>query len=94
MRSSYAVDQVFVRPRGGGLELSFVLVALSGAIKHEVLFRPNGDAQEAVAWAARHLAARGDIDRVDRVRLRVEKRGALRDDAVLRHLFIEAFRGR
>lgn len=91
MRSSYTVEQVFVRPRGGGLELAFVLVALSGAIKHEALRFFSTSAPEAVARAARQLAARGDIESAEGVRLRVEERGALRDDAALRRLFVQTF---
>jgi len=91
MRFGYAVEQVFVRPRGGGLELSFVLVALSGAIKREALRFFTANASEAVARAARQLAARGDVESAEGVRLRVEVRGALRDDAALRRLFVQTF---
>ncbi|MBS3966866.1 MAG: hypothetical protein KGZ60_09735 [Truepera sp.] len=91
MRFGYAVEQVFVRPRGGGLELFVVLVALSGAIKHETLRFLTTNAREAVTRAARQLAARGDIESAEGVRLRVEVRGALRDDAALRRLFVQTF---
>jgi hypothetical protein len=91
MRFGYAVEQVFVRPRGGGLELFVVLVALSGAIKREALCFLTTNAPEAVVRAAQQLAARGDIESAEGVRLRVEVRGALRDDAALRRLFVQTF---
>ena len=49
------------------------------------------NAREAVTRAARQLAARGDIESAEGVRLRVEVRGALRDDAALRRLFVQTF---
>lgn len=91
MRSGYQVEQVFVRPKGGGMELSFVLVAPSGALKHDKLKLQETDARAAVRRAASHLASRGDVAGVEGVRLRVERKGKLTDDATLKRLFVEAF---
>lgn len=92
MRSGYRVEQVFVHPKGGGIELSFVLVAPSGALKHDKLSLRETNMGTAVRRAASHLARRGDVDSAAGVRLRVERKGRLTDDAELKHLFVQAFR--
>lgn len=85
------LEQVFVRPRGAGLELLLVLENAAGARFRETLQIPTRDASEAVRRAARHLAARGDVEDVGRLRLRVERGGALEDDGALERAFIAVF---
>jgi hypothetical protein len=91
MRSGYGVEQVFLRLRGGLLELEFVLVAPSGALKHDKVSFPTRNHIEGVRYAARHLASRGDVDTVSGVRLRVEQRGEFKDDPSLKRMFIHEF---
>jgi hypothetical protein len=91
MRRGYAVEQIFVRKRGGRFVIEFGLVALSGALKKETLTFGAPSARDALDRAARHLAGRGDVDRVDGLRLRVEQRGELRDDAALKAHFAGRF---
>ena len=91
MRSGYEVEQVFLRLRGGLLEFEFVLVAPSGALKHDRVSFPTRNSIEGIRYAARYLATRGDVDSVSGARLRVEQRGELRDDVSLKRMFIHAF---
>jgi hypothetical protein len=83
----YRLEQVFVRPRGGRLELLLVLENPAGARHRETLQFPTLNELEAVRRAARHLAARGDVRSAPRLRLRVERRGELRDEPSLRREF-------
>ena len=85
------LEQLFVRPRGAGLELLLVLENAAGARFRETLQMPTRDASEAVRRAARHLALRGDALGVGRLRLRVERGGALEDDRALEREFVEMF---
>ncbi len=91
MRSGYSVEQVFLRLRGGQMTLEVVLVALSGAIKHDKVSFPTRSELEATKRGAAYLAARGDIDSASSARVRVERRGELRDEASLKRLFIQTF---
>ncbi len=91
MRSGYEVEQIFLRPRGGQLAVECVLVAPSGALKRDTLTFPTRSELEATKRAARHLASRGDVEGVSGVRLRVERRGELRDEASLKRLFVQTF---
>ncbi len=91
MRTGYAVEQVFLRLSKGGLELSFVLLAVSGALKHETMRFATKNEREVVTRAARFLAARGDVDSADSLRFRVERGGRLKDDASLKTLFTKTF---
>lgn len=91
MRSGYSVEQVFLRLRGGQMTVEVVLVAVSGALKHDKVSFPTRSELEATRRSAAYLASRGDVDSTDGVRLRVERRGELRDEASLRKLFVETF---
>ena len=91
MRSSYSVEQVFLKLRGGQIVLEFVLVALSGALKHDRVSFPTRSELEATKRGAVYLASRGDVESAQGVRLRVERRGELRDEASLKRLFIQTF---
>lgn len=93
MRSGYEVEQVFLRLCGGMLNVELVLVAPSGAIKHDTLTFPTKSELEAVERAARHLSQRGDVEGVSGVRLRVERRGGLKDEPSLKRLFVQEFAG-
>ena len=91
MRSGYSVEQVFLKLRGGLMNVELVLVAPSGAIKHDKLSFPTRSEFEAVRRGAAHLAARGDVERANGARVRVERRGQLKDEASLKKLFAETF---
>ena len=86
------LEQVFVGRRGGLIELRLVLEAASGARTRTTLLSPAAAPDEAVRWAGRALARAGEVRDVDRVRLRVERGGALVDDASLARGLVEAFR--
>ena len=91
MTPQLTLDQAFLRLRGGQLEFLFVLENLAGARHRETLTFPTRNTIEAVRRAAKHLAYRGDIEDVTRVRLRREERGVLKDDASLQRLFVGEF---
>ena len=91
MRSGYSVEQVFLKLRGGQMTLEFVLVALSGAIKHDKVSFPTRSEFEATKRGAVYLSSRGDVESTQGMRLRVERRGQLRDESSLKRLFIQTF---
>ena len=68
-----------------------VLVAFSGALQRERIYLDSAQETEAAKRLGFLLAHRADIDSVDRVRFRVERRGSLEDDGKLKKLFQEAF---
>ena len=86
------MEQVFVGRRGGRIELRLVLESASGARTRTTLLAPGSGPDEAVRWAGRALARSGEVRDVVRVRLRVERGGALVDDADLARGLVEAFR--
>lgn len=86
------LEQVFVGRRGGRIELRLVLEAASGARTRTTLLAPGDVPEEAVRWAGRALARAGEVRDVGRVRLRVERGGALVDDAALARGLVAAFR--
>ena len=88
---SLTLEQIFLRLRGGALELLLVLETLAGARLRETLSFPTRNELEAVRRAAAHLARRGDVELASRLRLRVERSGTLRDEPSLRREFINAF---
>ncbi|CAN5660714.1 hypothetical protein BH24DEI1_BH24DEI1_20380 [soil metagenome] len=92
MRTGYQIEQVFVRAKAGRTEVSLVMVAPSGAIKHETLQALAQDKQAALEQAARVLAFRPDLKSVRGARLRVEAGGRLEDDPGLLAVFVAAFR--
>lgn len=89
--SSYTLEQVFLKLRGGQLELLLVFENMAGARHRETLTYPTRNTIEAVRRAARHLAYRGDVERVRGLRLRREERGELKDDSSLKRLFEDEF---
>ena len=91
MRSGYSVEQVFLRLRGGQMTVEVVLVAPSGAIKHDKVSFPTRSELEATKRTATYLTSRGDVERADGARLRVERRGEFRDEASLKRLFAQTF---
>ncbi len=91
MQSGYEVEQVFVRQRGGMFELLVVAIAPSGAQRRETFRFDVANKRTAVCKAGTLLASRGDTEDASKVRLRVETRGQLHDDATLKRAFIEAF---
>lgn len=86
------LEQVFVARRGGRIELRLVLESASGARTRTTLLAPGAAPDEAVRWAGRALARAGEVRNVERVRLRVERGGALVDDPGLARGLVEAFR--
>ena len=91
MRSGYEVEQLFLRLRGGQFSVECVLVAPSGALKHDTVTFPTRSELEAVKRAARYLAGRGDVEGAEGVRLRVERRGELKDEKNLKRFFVQTF---
>ena len=91
MRSGYSVEQVFIRPRGGQYSFTFVLVAPSGALLRDSITLHSSNLKQAISMASRYLFAKGFIDEVRGLRLRVERAGTLHDDANLKAQFIRAF---
>jgi hypothetical protein len=89
---SYGLEQVFLRLRGGLMEVLIVLEDISGARTRETLKFPTRNGVETVRRLAKHLATRGDVNDMKKLRLRVEERGELKDDEPLRRLFLSEFR--
>lgn len=87
----YTLEQAFLKLRGGQLELLLVLENMAGARHRETLTYPTRNTIDAVRRAAKHLAYRGDVERVKGVRFRREERGILKDDSSLKRLFENAF---
>lgn len=87
MRTGYEVEQVFLRPKRGQTEVELVLVAPSGALKHERQTFPTREFAEAVRRSAQHLANRGDVVSASGLRLRVSREGSLKDDKRLAEAF-------
>ena len=88
---SYTLEQVFLKLRGGQLELLLVFENIAGARHRETLTYPTRNTIEAVRRTAKHLAYRGDVERVKGLRLRREERGLLKDDSSLKRLFENEF---
>lgn len=88
------LEQVFVARRGGRIELRLVLEAVTGARTRTTLLAPVSDPLEAVRWAGRALARDGEVRDLTRLRLRVERAGALVDDPTLAAALVAAFRER
>ncbi len=81
------VEQLFVRRRSGRISLLMVLESPAGERERETLLAPTASPEDAVRFAARHLARRG-IRPAARVRVRVERGGSLVDDASLHDAFV------
>ncbi len=85
---SYGLEQIFLRLRGGLMEVLLVLEDMSGARTRETLKFPTRNGVETVTRLAKHLANRGNVTELKKLRLRVEERGELKDDEPLRRLFL------
>jgi len=85
------LEQVFLRPRGGAIEALVVVERESGARERAVMPLPHAEPSAAADTLGRQLARSGAVDRVRGVRLRVERAGALRDDAPLAARLVAAF---
>lgn len=88
---SYGLEQIFLQLRGGLMEVLLVLEDISGARTRETLKFPTRNGVETVRRLAQHLANRGNVDALKKLRLRVEERGELKDDEPLRRLFLSEF---
>ena len=86
-----AVEQVFLEPKGGGIEVLLVLEDEAGSRTRERLPLPGNDLTAVTRQVARQLANRG-VKPARKVRLRVSQRGDLRDDPVLLQLFLDELR--
>lgn len=84
-----AVEQLFVRRRGGRIELLAVLETPAGERVRETLLAPTASPEEAVRYAGVQLARRG-LRAARRVRVRRETGGALVDDEALKRAFLAA----
>lgn len=91
MLSTYSLDQLFLRLRGGHMEVLMVLENPAGARHRETLTFPTRNTVETVRRTAKHLVQKGQVTSVQKVRLRREERGELIDDDALRRLFISEF---
>ncbi|MEX2536950.1 MAG: hypothetical protein WD273_15240 [Trueperaceae bacterium] len=83
-----AVEQVFLEPKGGGIEVLLVLEDEAGGRTREHLPLPLNDLKAAIRQVARQLTYRG-IKPARKVRLRVGRGDELRDDGELLRLFLE-----
>lgn len=92
MDTERRVQQLFVRRRGGRIELSWVLEDPAGARFRETLPTMDTAADAAVGTAARHLARRGDVVGAPKLRVRVEGNGTLTDAPELARAFRRAWR--
>jgi hypothetical protein len=88
----YALEQVFLRLRGGLMEVLLVFENMAGARHRETLKFPTRNRIETIKRVAKHLANRGDVETMDKLRLRVEEHTELKDDPVLRRLLISEFK--
>ena len=89
--ATYTLEQAFLKMRGGMLVFLFVFENIAGARHRETKSYPTQNSIEAVRRAAKQLAYRGDVTGVDKLRLRVETRGELKDDASLLRMFKNEF---
>jgi len=89
---AHALEQLFVARRGGRVELRLVLVDPADGRTRTTLLAPTADEREAVRWLGRHLAREGRVHDLRRLRVRVERGGALADDAALAAALVAAFR--
>jgi hypothetical protein len=74
------------------MEVLLVFENIAGARHRETLKFPTRNRIETVRRVAKHLANRGDVETLDKLRLRVEERSELKDDPVLRRLLMSEFK--
>jgi hypothetical protein len=89
---AHALEQLFVARRGGRIELRLVLVDAAEGRTRVTHLAPTTDEDEAVAWLGVHLAREGEVHDLRRLRVRVERGGALVDAPGLGERFLTAFR--
>jgi hypothetical protein len=87
----HALEQLFVARRGGRIELRLVLVDPADGRTRTTLLAPTADPAEAVRWLGRHLAREGGVHDFRRLRVRIERAGALVDDRALAAELAAAF---
>ncbi|MEZ4605633.1 MAG: hypothetical protein R2880_12620 [Deinococcales bacterium] len=92
MHTGYEIDQVFVKAKGVQTEIFCVFVAMTGGLKRETFLYPTRDAKEALRLLAWQLSGRGDVERLGKVRVRLEQQTHLQDAPQLRKHFIHHFR--
>jgi hypothetical protein len=88
----YALEQVFLQLRGGLMEVLLVFENIAGARHRETLKFPTRNRVETVRRLAKHLANRGDVEDMSKLRLRVEEHRDLKDDPALRRLLVSEFK--
>ncbi len=84
------VEQLFVRRRGGRVELLVMLETPSGERQRETLLAPTASPDQAMHYAARQLARRG-LRLGPRLRVRREQGSSLVDDPGLKRAFLGAW---
>ncbi len=87
-----ALEQLFVARRGDRIELRMVLVDPADGRTRVTQLAPTGDEREAVRWLGRHLAHRGEIHDLRRLRVRVGRGERLHDAPVLARDLLAAYR--
>ncbi len=88
---SLKLEQIFIRLLGGQLEFLLVFETIAGARLRETLTFPTRNQLEAIKRLAKYLAQRADVEGLASLRLRVEQRGELKDDAKLKRFFVHEF---
>lgn len=90
-RLGRTLEQVFLRPRAGGVEALVVIEVETGARERLTLPFAGADLAGAARALGRHLARTGSVDRAHGHRLRVERKESLADDAALAGVLVDAF---
>ena len=91
MRDGRELEQLFVRRRGGRIELLLVLEDPAGGRHREIVPLPHADPSAAVTALGRLLARRGDVVDAPRLRIREERARTLIERPDLVPVFLEAF---
>ena len=94
--SMWRVDQVFLNLSGQRIEVTCSMVNDDGGLRNEKTIAPTRDPLEAVAFAARYVAGKGNVYRAYGARVRWTKVMAtdnidLVRDLALEDAFLEAF---
>jgi hypothetical protein len=89
---AHALEQLFVARRAGRIELRLVLVDPAEGRTRTTLSAPTADEGAAVRWLGVHLARDGAVRDLRRLRVRVERGGALVDEPALGDALAAAFR--
>lgn len=91
MRDDLELEQLFVRRRGGRIELLLVLEDPAGGRHRERLLLPYAEPRAAVEALGRILARRGDVAGRLSPRVREERGGTLVDRPAWAEAFLDAF---